>query len=174
MEQAARLIAKPRPDGERTAINASNRRWTSASIRKATPFPKPRGAIDKLFERPALNPMPAEVAFILRVLAEADVLDVTTRNAIGVPTRWLLVPVGEAELEFLGSFGSRHDDLEDDERELNHDDEPELGATEELNQEDSWSNTGPADGDNDQIDEHSAVKLIWAPDWRPDLFPSGG
>ena len=165
MEQAARLIAKPRPDGERTALNANQRRWTSASIRKATPFPKPRGAIDKLVERPALNPMSTELAFILRVLAEADVLDVTTRNAIGTPTRWLLVPVGEAELEWLGSFGSQHDDLEDD-------DEPELGATNEINQEEAWSSTVPAGGENDQIDERSAANLIWAPDWRPDLFPS--
>ncbi len=119
------------------------RRWTPGRIRKATPFPKPHGAIDKLFDRPVLNPMPAEVDFIVRKLAEADVLDVATRNSEGFPTYWLLVPVGAAELERLGRFGAQYDDLEDDEREPDQDDEPELGATNDVDQENAWSFAAP-------------------------------
>ncbi|HQS18801.1 hypothetical protein [Reyranella sp.] len=77
---------------------------------------------------------------------------------------WLLVPLDRRLVEILDLAGDARGDLEDDEREQDQDDEPELGATNGINHEDAWANAHLS-GDDDEIDEASS------PDWLPWMFP---
>jgi len=69
------------------------------------------------------------VDFIARMLAGADVLDVESVNDLGFPTKWLLVPVGHAELDFLAAYRAEREDFEDGgDDEESADAEPSLGS----------------------------------------------
>lgn len=93
-------------------------------------LPKPKGELDKLFTTPVLRQEQQAVNYIRRMLAGADLLDIETVNALGHVTRWLLLPVGHAELDWLATVGADSEDLEDDDIEKDaSDDEPSLGAS---------------------------------------------
>lgn len=93
--------------------------WTPATIRAATPHPKPVGAIDKIYDEqagrygPRLELSPLERQALRRIADTADLLDVETppENGRGA-TRWLLVEVPLWLLQVLAEFESERADLE--------------------------------------------------------------
>ena len=91
------------------------------SVRRA--FPKPQGAIDKLLAELVMHQRQSAVDYICRMLLDADLLDVETVNDLGHVTRWLLVPVGDAELDWLAAFGADTEDLEGADADLEDDGE---------------------------------------------------
>lgn len=122
--------------------NPSRRRWTPAAIRKATPFPKPEGVIEKLIAvQPTSYREEEVVSFICKLLDGADLLDVETVDIVGRRSHWLLVPVNYAELELLANFQAGaaelengHDAEEGEDAEPDVDREPDLGACEQISQ----------------------------------------
>lgn len=92
--------------------------WTPAAIRKATPFPKPQGAIGKASEFHGLlgAPLdPVERAMLRRIAEEADLIDagqMSWGSAWRLPRFWLLVPADDTLIDFLATFEvERADDL---------------------------------------------------------------
>jgi hypothetical protein len=83
---------------------------------------------------------PEATDYLARLLVEADLLDVETVNELGRATRWLLVPVGHAELEWIAAIGAYLEDLEEgaDTEESGDEYEPELGSTQQTDQETAW------------------------------------
>lgn len=121
-------------------------RWTPSRIRNATPFPKPRGAIDKELE---FRGGPDHLIdldgrhLLAHIIRYADVLDVTTNGKSSAealwdsePTRWLLVPMPPKLLHLLEWLGADREDLEDgadDEHDGTHE-EPSLGSIGAIDQ----------------------------------------
>ena len=83
------------------------------------------------------TPEQQAIDFIMGMLGGADLLDVQTINDLGCATRWLLLPVGHAELDFLATFRAGREDLEDsaDTEENGDEHEPDLGSTRHTDQE---------------------------------------
>lgn len=128
-----------------TTTHPRSRRWTPGAIRRATPFPKPRGAIDKITcPLDALHTVTsAERRLLDYIASRADRIDTSGIEPIyGVDpaTAWLLVPLEPHMLWLLEQFGAAADDLEhdfeedDSEREPDVDQEPDLGACENVSQ----------------------------------------
>ena len=76
--------------------------------------PKPKGEIQKLSREERLFPHRRNVERLGRLLAHADLLDVETLDDMGRRQRWLLVPVGNYDLDWLATFNSADEDREPD------------------------------------------------------------
>lgn len=116
-------------------------------------LPKPIG--DNRLRRPRPHPAQSALDYIRRMLAGADLLDVETKNDMGPATRWLLVPVGDAELEWLAAFDAETTDLEDEVAvgELDTaDDEPSIGWTGGIDQADPYRTNNSTDREDDESD----------------------
>lgn len=117
--------------------------WTEATIRAATPFPKPQGAISKTLTAQGGNligPLDSVERSMLRTIAEtADLIDSGRDDGWHSPRFWLLVPAPADLIDFLSTFEVEHgedlgvddcreddgDDEEDKEGDDNEDREPE-------------------------------------------------
>lgn len=97
-------------------------------------FPKPRGEIEKLHGVPTVHREANAIAYLRRMLGSADLLDVETVNDVGHVTRWLLVPVGDAELDWLAAFGADTEDLEGADADIEDDgiNEPNITAPNQV------------------------------------------
>ena len=144
MEQAARLIARPRADRDPAP------RWTPARIRKALLCPKPQGQIAKAWRQEGgswltAQPVLAEEMTALRHICEHG--DLITPPATPGEA-WLLVPAPDWLIEILGSLDAAAEDIE-------RDDEGEDDGTAEpdIDEDDNGDGAEPEPDDDDSAPE---------------------
>lgn len=136
-----------------TNIANRSRRWTPTAIRKATPFPKPQGEIDKIVAPTAALHVvsSAERLLLDYIVNRADRLDVSGIELNGnlhPGTTWLLVAMPPELQHLLEMVGAATEDLEQDfegddsDFEPDVDDEPGLGACENMSQK-AWGLAQP-------------------------------
>jgi hypothetical protein len=108
-------------------------RMTPAQIRRATPFPKPKGAIAKAWlARGGVRSTPRERTLLRHIVQYGDVIDIDRPVLVdggAARGRWLLVPLPLDMLDELAEFESRLADPEP-----GSDEELELGWTEAIDQ----------------------------------------
>lgn len=100
-------------------MTAGTPRWTAARIAKATPFPKPKGALGRLYDEqagrfgPALDLSPEERQALRHIANELDILDITTPEKGGRGfDHWIVVRAPVWLLRCLAEFEADREDLE--------------------------------------------------------------
>src|SRR5262245_13978477 len=94
--------------------------WTPTRIRAATPFPKPIGALNRVYDLEAgrfdagCDVTPAERELLRHIADEADIVAETAHPDLQVylPVTWVLVPLPQRLLDMLAEFET--DDREAD------------------------------------------------------------
>jgi len=149
---------------------AARTRWTPNRIRKVTPFPKPQGALDRIYDLEAgrfdagRDVTPAERGLLRHIADEADIVAETPNPDLRRyrPVVWLIVPLTRQLLDMLAEFETDEREAGTD-REPDHDGEPLLGATDDINQGEAWRGNS-----DDTEDEHDGCE----PDDGRDLVPA--
>lgn len=146
-------------------------RWTPAAIRKATPFPKPKGEVakERAFNRGGVSRdlSSLERRLLRAIISKADLLDPVTKDERGNKERWLLVPARQWMLDLMAVFEVEREDLEDCvDREpeetgggdysgrIDGEDEPSLGSNDANMNQGVWAhgNDGGQDLELDDCD----------------------
>lgn len=104
-------------------VEADVVRWTPNRIRKALALPKPRHAIQQMWDyqsgrlvgRPKTSPL--DLRLLAYIAGHADLLDVPRpprKEQPAAPDGWLLLPAPQWVIDALATFGSETDDHEPD------------------------------------------------------------
>lgn len=105
--------------------------WTEETIRNATPFPKPEGAVDHALDRRIRRELdPIERSMLRHIAENADLVDAGMSSGGSnwdLPRFWLLVPAPRDLIDFLATFEiERGEDMGvDTDSEPADDDEPD-------------------------------------------------
>jgi len=152
-----------RPSAARTC-------WTPSRIRSDTPFPKPQGALDRIYDLEAgrfdaSGVTPAERELLRHIADEADIVAETPNPDLRRyrPVVWLLVPLPRQLLDMLAEFETDEREADTD-REPDRDGEPTLGATDDINQGDAWrGNSDDTEDEHDGCEPDDGRALVPAP-----------
>jgi hypothetical protein len=144
-------------------------RWTPARIRKATPFPKPQGAIAAAMGDVAdsATSLGLQLKLLRHIAAHGDLIDQPVvepgsifESPVKMRGQWLLVPLSLDMLDALAEFEAHLADLESDlddyepdvDREQDDADaEPNLGQPE--GRLGLWADHGAMDREEDHLED---------------------
>jgi hypothetical protein len=152
-------------------------RWTAPRIRKATPHPKPRGAIEKEIDyRGGGTDQVISLDgrhLLAHIVNHADTLDVTTDDGL---MRWLLVPMPPNLMRLLEWLGADREDLEDGaDSEPSNEDEPSLSSGDDIDQTQwgagSYAHDSDCEGDHADDEDDGTAEFGTV---RPDSMGRAG